>query len=88
MIGLVVLLLGLQFRMVSSYVLNEEATKFLAERAGKTTQTDTAFPFDTLADTPTAAPRKVIQPPDWSGWCLMSVGSVMILQSLVMKKPD
>jgi len=32
LIGLVILLLGLQVRMVETYVLNEKASKFLAER--------------------------------------------------------
>ena len=34
-LGLVVLLIGLQVRFVSSYVLNPKATKFLAERTGQ-----------------------------------------------------
>ena len=32
MIGLVILLLGLQIRMVETYVLNERCSKFIAER--------------------------------------------------------
>ena len=34
---LVVLLIGLQVRYVSAYVLNPEATQFLAERTGQST---------------------------------------------------
>jgi hypothetical protein len=31
--------------------------------------------------------RKVISPPDWIGWSLISIGSVLILHSWGMKKP-
>ena len=43
-LGLVVLLLGLQLRFVSAYVLNPEATQFLAERSGEPA-TSTAASF-------------------------------------------
>ena len=39
-LGLVVLLIGLQVRFVSSYVLNPKATKFLAERTGQSSVDD------------------------------------------------
>ena len=89
MIGMVVLLVGLQFRAVNAYVLNEETTKFLAERAAKAEQTS---PEPSIFGGPSAvAPmtaRKVIQLPDWSGWCLLSVGAVLVLHSLAMKRPE
>jgi hypothetical protein len=84
-IGVVVFLVGLQLRAVSAYWLNEETTRFLAERAGESTPAELSVL--TLASATPASPRKVIQPPDWTGWCLLSVGSVVILQSLAMKKP-
>ncbi len=84
-IGLVILLLGLQVRYVSAYVLNPEATKFLAERTGQSSPATGAF-FTAMAGTP-AAPRKVLQPPEWLSWCLISVGAVLCLHSLAMPKP-
>jgi hypothetical protein len=84
-IGLVVLLLGLQLRFVSAYVLNPEATQFLAERTGETQAA--AASFFTLASGP-AMTRKVVQPPEWLGWCLISVGAVLVLHSLAMPKPQ
>lgn len=87
MAGLLVLFLGIQARMIESYVLTESATKFLAQRSGKpavqaSTQLSQLFP---AAGPPI---RKVIKPPDWIGWALISVGSVLILHSLSMKRPD
>jgi hypothetical protein len=83
-LGLVILLIGLQLRMVSTYTLNEEATRFLAERTQSASQSATMVSFSSDMG---MAPKKVITPPEWLGWCLISVGSVLILHSLAMKKP-
>ena len=82
--GLVILLLGVQLRMVSSYTLTHEATKFLAARSQPAGAEATMFQISSDMG---AGPQKVIYPPEWLGWCLMSVGSVLILHSLAMKKP-
>jgi hypothetical protein len=84
-IGLVVLMLGLQVRYVGAYVLNPQTTQFLAERTGKS-PTATAGFFSAVSGTP-VAPRKVLQPPEWLSWCLISVGAVLCLHSLAMPKP-
>jgi hypothetical protein len=83
-IGLLVLLIGVQVRYVSSYVLNPQATKFLAERTGNSSAATSLF---TATSGTFAAPRKVLQPPEWLSWCLMSVGAVLCLHSLAMPKP-
>jgi hypothetical protein len=84
-IGIVVLLIGLQLRAVSAFWLNEEATRFLAEQSSDASAAERSFMA--LASAVPTAPRKVIEPPDWAGWCLVSIGSVIILQSLAMRKP-
>lgn len=85
-IGLVVLLLGVQVRYVSAYVLNPEATQFLAERTGQAPAGAAPF-LSALSATP-AAPRKVLSPPEWLSWCLISVGAVLCLHSLAMPRPS
>jgi hypothetical protein len=83
MVGIILLLVGLQFRMVDSYVLNEKATKFLAERtAGRNSSTTTL-----LAVAPSKLTNKVIRPPLWIGLCMMAVGSVLTLHALALKGP-
>lgn len=84
-IGILIFLVGLQLRAVSAYWLTEETTRFLAKRNPEATTTENAILA--LTSITASAPRKVVQPPEWSGWCLISVGSVVILQSLVMRKP-
>ena len=85
-LGLVVLFIGLQVRVVSSYTLNPKATKFLADRTGHAQQS-TAAGFFALTSGTSAAPRKVLQPPEWLGWCLISVGAVLVLHSFALQKP-
>lgn len=85
LIGLVLLFLGLQVRMVESYVLNERTSHFVAERlklvASNSESSDGFMP----AAGP--APRRTVRPPNWLGYAFISVGAVLILHSLAMKKP-
>jgi hypothetical protein len=85
-LGLVVLLVGLQVRCVSAYVLNGKTTQFLAERTGKA-PSPVAASFFNMTNGTTGGPRKVVEPPEWLGWCLMSIGAVLVLHSLAMKRP-
>ncbi len=86
LIGLVLLFIGLQFRMVDSVVLTPEFTKFLAERTGHPVAT-ASNAMETLLGQETSVPPKTFRPPEWIGWALISFGIVMILHSMAMKKP-
>ena len=86
-IGLVVLLLGLQFRYVDSFQLTEETTKILAKQFKKETAA-TQDPLAMIFGRPNAvAVKKIVRPPKWIGWSLISIGGVLVVQSLVMRKP-
>ncbi len=87
LIGFVVLLLGIQFRLVDSFVLTSDATKFLAERTGHPIAALNNAAQSFLPSANGVPPKKVI-PPEWVGWCLGSIGSVLILHSWGMKKPE
>lgn len=83
-VAVFIALLGLQLRAVSAYVLTPEATRFLAERARAN-----GDPMATLATTlPSNLPAKVVSPPEWLGWCLLSVGAVLFFHSLTMGRPS
>ncbi len=83
-LGIVILLLGVQVRNVSAYVLTEDATRFLAEHTGTSPEASLVSISDDLG----AGPKRVLHPPEWLGWCLMSLGAVFILHSLAMKRPE
>lgn len=81
MIGILLVLLGVQFRLVESATLNQKTTQFLAQHSGNaTTGFMSTFPAATISN-------RVVHPPQWLGWALISVGAVCILHSLAMKKP-
>jgi hypothetical protein len=85
MIGLVVLALGIQFRMVDSFVLNEKTTEIIAKRLNKDEPVAMTFvPSFTTVPPPS---RRVIKPPRWLGFMMISVGVVLVLHSLAMPKP-
>jgi len=89
MAGLVVLLLGIQMRMVEAFVLNEHATQFLARRMQqmKGHQVASASELPTLLAAQAPLGNHRLAPPPWLGFSLVSIGSVLILYSLALKKP-
>lgn len=83
MAGIVLLLVGIQLRMVDAFILNEGTTRLLSQQAGGASNAATAI----LPSIGPASPRKTVRPPEWLGWALMSIGSVLILHSLAMRGP-
>ena len=85
-LGLLVLLIGIQLRMIDSYVLTPKATAKLAEmkeaRSGGSSPT-----FGRLMRSFGPQPRKVVQPPSWIGFAAISVGAVLILHAIVLRAP-
>ena len=87
MLGILIFLLGIQFRMVESFVLNETSTRALAKFANNTqlagnSQTERFL----LAVTP--SPKKTVKPPSWLGLAMLTVGGVICLHALVLPKPN
>jgi len=84
MAGLVLLMLGMQIRFVETFVLNSESTRFLATKFNASTP---ASGIAKILPSSSSMPRKAVHPPEWLGWALMSIGSVLILHSLAMPRP-
>lgn len=88
MIGLIVLALGIQFRVIDSVTLTTEASSFIAKRIVKQkTESGEIPPAFVPAAEKQAGNKQTINPPEWLGWALISVGGVLILHSLAMPKP-
>jgi len=83
-LGVVIVLMGVQLRVVREFVLTEEATLFLAERMHPSSSEGT---MASLSANVGIGQNKVIHPPEWLGWCLISLGAVLILHSLAMPRP-
>jgi hypothetical protein len=80
--GLVLLFLGIQFRMLDNFTLNEKTTRFLANRMQEKSSPATAMIGPNMS-----VGKKTVEPPEWLGYALLSVGSVLVLHSLAMPKP-
>ncbi len=85
LIGLVLLLLGIQFRLVESFDLTARLTTFLAQRSSRPVAT-AAVAAQSLTDAEQPIVKKKVRPPDWLGYSLLSCGAVLILHSWSMKK--
>jgi len=86
-VGLILVLFGIQLRLVHSYLLTPESTRFVAERIERKKPITRYEPLATLMTITSPTPRKTIVPPRWLGWSLISVGAVLVLNALTMKKP-
>jgi hypothetical protein len=74
--GLLLFFIGVKFRLVESFTLNERSSRFVAAQLG-----DGGRPplWQSLPL------RKVVEPPRWLGLALMSAGAVITIKSLSMK---
>ena len=81
MFGVILFLLGLQFRMVDSFVLNENSTRALHRIVQKSNIADT-----NVATNVYASPKKNFRPPNWLGFVLLTVGGVMSLHAMVLPR--
>jgi hypothetical protein len=94
MIGIVLLLLGLQIRLVDSYLLTEEASEIVTKhlRKAKQLQQERQSPpslFMQAPPPPVIAPKQQrIRVPQWIGWACISAGGVLVLHSLAMRRPE
>ena len=87
LIGVLLLLLGLQLRMVDTFVLTETSTRFLARQTQADRGTVLNFPVALAAQTPLPVQQRQIRPPRWLSFAFLSAGIVLSLHSLVMRKP-
>lgn len=85
LLGILLILLGVQFRMVQSVVLNERATRVLA-RVTKTTPVADNSGMRSIMSMVYPKPTARIEPPRWLGLSLIAVGSVISLHALSIPK--
>ena len=80
MFGIVLLFIGLQLKLVDSFVLNDRVSQKIAERTSQASESSNPFP--TFLTTVAPVPRKVISPPDWLGFAVLSIGAVVVFDDV------
>lgn len=75
--GLFVALCGLSFQLVDKMVLTASATEPEEQRPRE---------FRGLFMEESTKEEKIFNPPEWTAWCLMSVGTVTMLYSVALPK--
>ncbi len=91
-IGVVVLLLGIQFRYVESFTLNKDTSTLIRKRLSKKktpalVANNSSF-SDYFGTRPVLQSNIKLTPPKWIGWALLSTGGVLVLHSLAVPKPE
>lgn len=76
LLGTLFILLGVQFRMVDSFVLNESATRALARVSEETSVADNSTMSNLMLQI-YPKPTKKVTPPRWLGLAFIAVGAVM-----------
>ncbi|HUT12824.1 MAG TPA: hypothetical protein VMY42_20180 [Thermoguttaceae bacterium] len=87
MVGLVLVLLGLQFRLVDLVTLTPDFTQLLAKQTNPPVAAVNTT-TQAMLQTPEPVFKKSFRPPEWLGWCFLSIGSVLVLHSLAMSRPE
>jgi hypothetical protein len=83
LLGILLILLGIQFRMIDSFVLNESATHALA-RFNKSAPVADNSGVSSLFVQMYPKPGKRIEPPRWMGLAMITLGAVISCHALVI----
>ncbi len=87
MVGMLLILLGVQFRMVQSFVLNEPTTRTLIKLSKNAPASVTNnSSIDNFLVQVAPNPKKRIEPPRWLGLAMVAVGAVVSLHALAMPR--
>lgn len=86
MLGVVLFFLGLQFRLVDSFVLNESSTRTLHKIVKQAKVADASSAATNAFMEAAPSPKKSFKPPQWLGFVLLTVGGVVSLHALVLPK--
>ena len=85
LIGILLILFGIQFRLVDSFVLNERCTRVL-DRVMRKSQVASNDPMSAFVMRVYPNPTKHVRPPRWIGAALVVSGIVVSLHSFALPR--
>ena len=83
--GILLVLIGIQFRMVDSFVLNEPTTRVLARVTKKAQVADNSSMSNFMMSVH-PKPMKRVTPPRWLGLAMITFGAVISCHALVIPR--
>ncbi len=83
--GILLILMGLQFRRVESFVLNESTTRFVAKMTS-TPLADNSTAMGAFFAPVIPKPQKKVTPPRWMALSMIAVGCVISFHALSIPK--
>ena len=87
LIGFLLLLLGAQFRMIDSFVLNETCTRMLAKVTKSSPVADNSAVSSLFWEVaPKSMTTKRIHPPRWLGLAMLAIGTVFCFHAITIPK--
>lgn len=86
MAGMLLVLLGIQFRLVQSVVLNETTTRVLAKLTKQNPVAASSPSMSSFLMQVYPNPKKRIEPPRWLGLAMVAVGAVIALHAMAMPR--
>ncbi len=87
LLGTLLILLGVQFRMIDSFVLNESTTRVLAKISKQTSIADNSAMSNFMMQL-NPKPMKRVEPPRWLGLALLAVGAVISCHAIAIPRHD
>lgn len=83
--GILLILVGIQFRMVDSFVLNESATQALSRITTSDAVANNAS-INSLMMSVYPTQMKRVEPPRWLGLAMIAVGSIVACHAVAIPK--
>ncbi len=83
--GILLILVGIQFRMVDSFVLNESATRALSQVTTSDAFADNSS-MNSILMSVYPSQTKRVEPPRWLGLAMIAVGSIVACHAIAIPK--
>ncbi len=86
-LGMLILLVGLQFRFVQTYKLKQPVAKYIAKKIHKTAPGEEPTPEAAYVQSGGDIPdnKRSVQPPKYLNLSCISIGAVLILHGVAMR---
>jgi hypothetical protein len=93
--GSLLLLIGIQLRMVDSFVLTPKATQFVEDKmqgsgfsGANLASRRASYEHNSLLLSAGPRPTKSVRPPRWLGLAALSVGAIFVFHGLTIRNAD